>query len=475
MKLNLIIHMAAITITMLVVGISSAAWASEPVLTPPESRLLERINHARTNPLAAAAEIGLDPDEVLANFPELTEILINGLPVLMLQGQLTDAARNHTRDMLENNYYDHVSPEGETLMDRLNQVGYLGGDAGETLGMVAFLSFIDDIRAADAVFENMYRDELDPERVENRNILDANITETGVSMESGRLELDAGAFNAYVVTCTFGNDHASMDTLNRMGNDLIHLINQARANPAETLARYGAVDQDGLPDLELLAQLPAALPPVIRNAQLTAAAEAHTGDMIDRYYFSSITPDGATPEDRMRWHGYGPVVVSGEILEWAPAAKNDPSSVVTELFRRIIRIALAPENIALSPVWNPEIREIGVGLEVAAQQTDAGNDWLFIATLDFGARESWEGPFVTGITYRDIDGDGRFSPGEGVSDQAVIVYGAGIHLETDAAGGFSTPLSAGNYWLIHFGDTGELNIRPIQTETDSLWAAFEIE
>lgn len=47
-----------------------------------------------------------------------------GLKPLCVQPALTEAARAHSRDMIERDYFSHVPPEGATLAERLERHGY---------------------------------------------------------------------------------------------------------------------------------------------------------------------------------------------------------------------------------------------------------------------------------------------------------------------------------------------------------------
>lgn len=61
-----------------------------------------------------------------------------GLRPLKGDGDLARAAREHSRDMTKRNYFDHVSPGGETVGDRIRDAGYGkpgdGWRVGENLG-----------------------------------------------------------------------------------------------------------------------------------------------------------------------------------------------------------------------------------------------------------------------------------------------------------------------------------------------------
>ena len=60
-----------------------------------------------------------------------------GLDALRRDGKLERAGEAHARDMVRRGYFSHVTPEGETVSDRLRDAGYLGGRTpwrvGETL------------------------------------------------------------------------------------------------------------------------------------------------------------------------------------------------------------------------------------------------------------------------------------------------------------------------------------------------------
>ena len=80
------------------------------VPSPHEEALLALINQARQNPLAVAASMGMDPEKILKDLPELEKILKEGLPPVTFNGNLYEAARAHTQDMFANGYYSHDLP-----------------------------------------------------------------------------------------------------------------------------------------------------------------------------------------------------------------------------------------------------------------------------------------------------------------------------------------------------------------------------
>jgi len=57
---------------------------------------------------------------------------LNGLPPLVEDPLLSQAAQQHSQDMLTRHYYAHITPEGKTPTDRLAQLGGRGG-VGENI------------------------------------------------------------------------------------------------------------------------------------------------------------------------------------------------------------------------------------------------------------------------------------------------------------------------------------------------------
>jgi uncharacterized protein YkwD len=52
---------------------------------------------------------------------------------LTLNTKLTSAAYGHSRDMADNNYFSHDSPDGRGMVDRINAAGYAWSTVGENI------------------------------------------------------------------------------------------------------------------------------------------------------------------------------------------------------------------------------------------------------------------------------------------------------------------------------------------------------
>jgi uncharacterized protein YkwD len=76
----------------------------------------------------------------LAKIEAATRCLVNkrrakrDLKKLDGNGKLENAATRHSRDMEEHNYFSHTSLDGDSLVDRIRQTGYLSGSSNWVVG-----------------------------------------------------------------------------------------------------------------------------------------------------------------------------------------------------------------------------------------------------------------------------------------------------------------------------------------------------
>lgn len=94
---------------------------------------------------------------------------------------------------------------------------------------------------------------------------------------------------------------------------------------------------------------------VTQDRRLRRAAVAHARDMVQRGYFSHVTPEGGRLSDRLRATGYITGRVAwhvGETLAWGRGQVSTPAATVTAWMR-----SPAHRRIVLGPFL-----EIGVGV-----------------------------------------------------------------------------------------------------------------
>ncbi|MBX3358344.1 MAG: hypothetical protein KF745_07940 [Phycisphaeraceae bacterium] len=116
--------------------LAAFTWTAEEVY------LTELVNRARANPMAEAARLGIDLTDGLTA-AELAR-LVPSEP-LALEPSLTIAARLHSLDMAERDFFDHVNPDGLSPTQRAQDQGY-AGTAGENIA--AGYDTIDEVHKA---------------------------------------------------------------------------------------------------------------------------------------------------------------------------------------------------------------------------------------------------------------------------------------------------------------------------------------
>lgn len=148
-------------------------------ITPLEKQALALVNQIRRAPLEAAAQLGLSPDQVLNDLPDLAGILLNGLPPLTMSGRLYLASDAHARDMMENDYLSDTSEDGRTLNDRLLERGYFPLAAAEARRLLVSTDPVSPEAALAMQMERLLRRELSPD-CEDRLLLNPEVREAGI-------------------------------------------------------------------------------------------------------------------------------------------------------------------------------------------------------------------------------------------------------------------------------------------------------
>ena len=87
--------------------------------TPPEGRLLPEIKDSVNLLRSRGCRCGAD------SMPPA--------PPLTWNAQLGAAAEAHAKDMYDNNYFSHISPQGSSPIQRAQAVGYTGSYVGENI------------------------------------------------------------------------------------------------------------------------------------------------------------------------------------------------------------------------------------------------------------------------------------------------------------------------------------------------------
>jgi hypothetical protein len=89
-------------------------------------------------------------------------------------------------------------------------------------------------------------------------------------------------------------------------------------------------------------------------------------------------------------------------------------------------------------------REVGIGIN-AGTDNGQGNTWDSLYTVQNFGRIANSLPFITGVVYRDTNGNGFYDPGEGIGGIRVDIPGTNFFAITTASGGYSIPAGNGSY------------------------------
>lgn len=421
--------------------------AEDLVPAPYETALLEKINEARENPLAVAASLGMDPDTIIQDYPELRHVLTSGLLPLGFSDEIYQAARGHVDDMVTRQYYDYTSPEGESVKDRISAAGYNVSVSDELLGMLGFFNYVSAEQAVDRIFEDMFRSELAAE-TRNHKILNPAFRDAGAAMDAGVFQISSARANIYVAACDMAARPMWI-----FENEYLALVNQIRANPLGMAEVFG-MDTDQLleehPEISDL--LEDGVPPLVFNRQLYSSAVAHGRDMLDNAYLSKISKeDGRGVFDRVADTGYT-VLQAGEVIGsvFGPATvslKNLAFQIVANKFKE----ELAQDKDAPLTLLNPDFTHAGLCLLAKyVKNADTGESSKYLITvMDFGQTADAGDTGLWAMMYKDADGNGMYSLGEGLSGREVTVRGNGLDVKayTDFVGRLVMPLPAGVYWM----------------------------
>ncbi len=137
-------------------------------------------------PVQVAAYVTINADFVLA-FTN-AERYWEGLPILSTNNKLSEVAKEKMVDMFTRQYFEHVSPTGESVSDLAKGVGYEYITVGENLALGDFAS-------SKAVVDAW----MDSEG-HRRNILSENYSEIGIAAGRGMYQ----GRNTWIIVQSFG-------------------------------------------------------------------------------------------------------------------------------------------------------------------------------------------------------------------------------------------------------------------------------
>ena len=232
------------------------------------------------------------------------------------------------------------------------------------------------------------------------------------------------------------------------GVDLNALINQFSGYDFGAYAQYLGQDT----------AIPASLPPLAPNVKLREAALLHSQDMFDNQFqehaSSSNTPSPHNPGDqvaeRVTYQGYGYKTVAENLSSYSNSAWESHAAFIVDWgingeTQGSYKGMQDPAGHRYN-VFSDAYREIGVGVIEGIN----GEVGPMVISKAFGTELTFDQPFVTGVAFHDVDGDGYYSAGEGVGSVTVTVEGVTYHGETPASGGYAIPLQENGNFVLNY-------------------------
>lgn len=230
-------------------------------------------------------------------------------------------------------------------------------------------------------------------------------------------------------------DHGNPTDLEQLA---LELVNRARHDPAAEAANLGIELNAGLSPNHIGGE---AKQPLAFHPYLLEAARQHSIWMLDKNEFSHTGAGGSNGGDRMAAAGYlffAPYLW-GENIAWE-GVKGLASPV--EMVRRLHRAVFASPTHRLN-LLDGEHNAAGFGLQDGDYRFEGHTYRAFFLTENFArsaGTPEMAGPFVTGVAYRDGNGNGQYDPGEGKSGIRLTIEGGRFETFTTSSGGYALPV-----------------------------------
>src|SRR3954471_14830977 len=230
----------------------------------------------------------------------------------------------------------------------------------------------------------------------------------------------------------------------------LELINRARANPvaegirlatttdSNVLGAYGGVGVTLVLMQSQFALIPPA-PPLSMNSALLTAARAHSQNMLQNNYQGHSGPDGSLSTRLASYTAANGNWSLGEnVYAYCKSVWCGHAGFEVDWGGSIATGGMQVPPGHRQNIHSPDFREVGIGVVLGSNGGSNGVGPQLV-TQDFGAVGGLS-PFVTGVVYRDLNGNGFYDPGEGTGGVTVNVSNANYYAVTASAGGYSVPL-----------------------------------
>lgn len=240
----------------------------------------------------------------------------------------------------------------------------------------------------------------------------------------------------------------------------LELINRARANPtAEGLRLATTTDSNVLMaynvfgvNLALMQTqfvlIPPA-PPLSMNATLTTAARAHSQNMLQNNYQGHNGADGSLSTRLQGYTSGGNGWSIGEnVYAYCKSVWYGHAGFEVDWGGGVLTGGMQSPPGHRQNIHSTTFREVGIGV-VLGSNGGSGGVGPQLVTQDFGTVGGLS-PFVTGVVYRDLNGNNFYDPGEGLGGVTVTISGVNNYAVTASSGGYSVPVPGNGGYSVTF-------------------------
>jgi hypothetical protein len=216
----------------------------------------------------------------------------------------------------------------------------------------------------------------------------------------------------------------------------VELINRARANPLAEAARYGIDLNEGIPASKTISSDPK--PPLAINEALVSAALGHSEDMAQQGYFSHYTEgSNASPQQRCIDQGYADYSGENIALNSSTGLLDIDQNIAGYHHQLLFVDQGVTDRGHRTNMMTASHMEVGVGMAKGIYYDGSGTFWpeAVYSTTDFGRGSG--SVFLCGVIYNDLNGNGFYDAGEGLSGAIVRVVETGKQVDAWTGGAYS--------------------------------------
>jgi hypothetical protein len=447
-------------ILLVVVGCSfgyAHGGSEDPGLTKVQLYTLDLINKIRSDPLSYAETLGYDRNVLIAGLPWLADSFKNGLPLCEINADLNARAEisNSIDESLLGFQAEPVS-------------GCDYSFTGEMGGVVSFLNFMPAEFACKIIVVNQFKQELDPNRIAKRYLLNPGFDSVGVSTRGGVQSVDGARKNAYFATISFASSRLKSEV------QVLNMINQVRHNPMDALKYLGISMMDVRnQNWNIVHSLRSPqFDPLMDSSSLHGSVQNYSKQIAWNGGVNTLLQDDSSLM-RAANSGYAGVLLK-EVVSEAVHPYGDETPIASQIFSLMMQKefnALPEDSVVFSRVG----ADAGVGISFVH-----GIEYMLsIATLDVGKPVVDESIVpveskVYGVVYSDRDGNGIYSPGEEAEHVSVIVYRKtdGCIMKkifADNAGHFSMNVPVNQEYRVDVSSGETMVSLEVLLDRDSFW------